>query len=359
MYVLSSLLQGHIWSLTSYKQVEYTYGTVVATLAMVEAPTAVAIVKTEAADSDDPDAPLLTSEDKATEKTPLAEPELLLIKNQPITASFRTTIRHLRANAGRLSLLRGAKASLAFHILHFALTNFAMIFLGRSQKLEPLAAWIAAIALSRINMTWTHVVISENSPKRWWLRLPSIQSVRKTIPAMALWATARQLTIHMPRVLFQKFGLTRYVEDPESWGALPEAGRITVLHSMFLVCAVALAIEVLILLPATVTLKRVQASQLPEEIEGIVPFDRTFGGRVVPESAGGTGVLGLLEAWRSFDWAARIRLVKIYLKTGATQVAVSVLFLGAVYGELRFIMGDSLDKMMADYAARVNDQSHT
>ena len=90
-----------------------------------------------------------------------------------------------------------------------------------------------------------------------------------------------------------------------------------------------------------------------------MPFDRTFGGRVVPESAGGTGVLGLLEAWRSFDWAARIRLVKVYLKTGAIQVAVSALFLGVVYGELRFIMGDALDKMVADYAARVNDQSHT
>lgn len=339
-------------NLTSSEQIEYTYGTVVATLAMVESPTSVAIIKAEVTDSDDP-------EEKVSEKTPLAEPELLLIKTQPITASFRTTIRHLRARAGRLSVLRGARAAAAFHLLHFVFTHLAIMVFGGQRSVEPVAAWVAAVALARINMTWTHVVISENSPKRWWLRLPSIQSARKTVPAMALWATAHQLTILMPRMLFQNFGLRRYVQDPESWGQLPEEGRVDVLNHLFVVCAVALAFEVLILLPATVTLKRVQASQLPEDVEGIVPFDRTFGGRVVAESAGGKGVLGLLEAWRSFDWAARIRLVKIYLKTGAIQAAISILFLGVVYGELRLIMGDSLDKMMAAYAERVNDQSHT
>lgn len=326
---------------------------------MIESPTSVAIIKTVVTDSEDPDAPLLTPEDKVSEKTPLAEPELLLIKTQPITASFRTTIRHLRARAGRLSVLRGARAAVAFRLLHLVFTNLAIIVFGGQRSVEPVAALVTAIVLARINMTWTHIVISENSPKRWWQRLPSFQSARKTVPAMALWATAHQLTIQMPRMLFLNFGLRRYVEDPESWGQLPEEGRIVVLNHMFVVCAVAFAIEVLILLPATVTLKRVQASQLPEADEAIVPFDRTFGGRVVAESAGGKGVLGLLEAWRSFDWSARIRLVKIYLKTGAIQATVSILFLGVVYGELRFIMGDSLDKMVAAYAARVNDQSHT
>ncbi|SLM34958.1 hypothetical protein LPUS_03950 [Lasallia pustulata] len=339
--------------------IEYTYGTVVATLAMVEAPTSVAIIKAEVADSEDPDAALLTPVEKASEKTPLAEAEFLVIKAQPITASFRTTIRHLVAHGGRRSLLRGAKAALAFHFMHFATTRFIMFIFGRQRSFEPLAAWVAAIVLSRVNMTWTHVVISENSPKRWWLRLPSIQSARKTVPAMALWATAHQLTVLMPSILFQNFGLTRYIEDPESWGQLPGEGRIEVMNRVLLVCVVGLAVEVLILLPAKVTLKRVQASQLPEEYEGIVPFDRTFGGRVVAESAGGKGVLGLLEAWRSFDWAARIRLVKIYLKTGAIQVAVSVLFLGLVYGELRLIMGNTLDKMVATYAEQINSHSRT
>lgn len=359
MYVLSYPLQEHIRRLTSREQVEYTYGTVVATLAMVESPTAIAIIKTEVADSDDPDAPLLGSDEKVSEKAPIAVPELLLIKTQPITASFRSTIRHLRARAGRLSVLRGARAALGFHLLHFVFTNLAIMIFGGQRSVQPLASWVAAIALCRINMTWTHVVISENSPKRWWQRLPSLQSARKTVPAMALWATAHQLTIQMPRMLFLNFGLRRYVEDPESWGQLPEQGRIDVLNHMLIVCAVGFAIEVLILLPATVTLKRVQASQLPEEDEGIVPFDRTFGGRVVAESAGGKGVLGLLEAWRSFDWAARIRLVKIHLKIGAIQAAVSFLFLGVVYGEMRLIMGDAFDKMVGDLAARINDQSHT
>lgn len=349
----------HLLDLTSSGQIEYTYGTVVATLAMIESPTSVAIVKPVVTDSEDPDASRSTPEDKVSEKTPLVDAELLLVRTQPITASFRTTIRHLRARAGRLSVLRGARAAVAFHLLHFVLTNLAVFVFGGKRSVEPVAAWVAAVALARINMTWAHVVISENSPKRWWLRLPSFQSARKTVPAMALWATAHQLTVLLPSMLFQNFGLRRYVEDPESWAQLSEGGRVDVLNHMFVVCAVAFAIEVLILLPATVTLKRVQASQLPAADEAIVPFDRTFGGRVVPESAGGQGVLGLFEAWRSFDWAARIRLVKIYLKTGAIQAAVGILFLGVVYGELRFIMGDSLDKMVAAYAGRVSDESHT
>ena len=326
---------------------------------MIETPTSVAIIRTEVADSEDPDAPLVTLEEKSSEKASLAEPELLLIKSQPITAKFRTTIRHLRSRAGRLSRFRGAKTAIAFHLMHSALTNLVIFGLGGQRILEPLAAIVVAIALCRINMTWTHVVISENSTKPWWRRYPSYQSGRKTVPAIALWAAAQQLTILMPAMLFETFNLARYVEDPARWGQLHEEGRICVLKQFFFVGLVAIATAILILIPATVTLKRVQASQLPEEDEGIVPFDRTFGGRVVPESAGGSGVLGVFEAWKSFDWAARIRLVKIYAKTIAIQIAVSVLFLGIVYGEMRLIMGDTLDRMIAAYADRVNDQSHT
>jgi hypothetical protein len=46
----------------------------------------------------------------------------------------------------------------------------------------------------------------------------------------------------------------------------------------------------------------------------------------VSEEQGGTGRLGLLDAWRSFDWAARGRLVKLYAKIFILQVALVALF---------------------------------
>ena len=66
----------------------------------------------------------------------------------------------------------------------------------------------------------------------------------------------------------------------------------------------------------------------------------------MPEVVGGTGKLEIMEAWRSFDWAARIRLIKVYVKTFAMQVALTALFAGVILGELQLIMGDELQKMI-------------
>lgn len=98
---------------------------------------------------------------------------------------------------------------------------------------------------------------------------------------------------------------------------------------------------VLVAVPATVTLKRVQASLLAEEEETVVPFDRTFGGRVLPEVvSGGPSAVGILDAWRTFDWSARFRLVKLYTKIAAIQIAASAAFMLTAVAEVRLINGD-------------------
>jgi len=74
-------------------------------------------------------------------------------------------------------------------------------------------------------------------------------------------------------------------------------------------------------------LTRVQASLLADSEETIVPFDRSFNGKVIPEIVGGSGAIGMLDAWKTFDWAARIRLVKAYFKVFLMQLAVAAVFL--------------------------------
>ena len=84
---------------------------------------------------------------------------------------------------------------------------------------------------------------------------------------------------------------------------------------------------------------------LPEEDESIVPFDRTFAGKVVPEIVGGTGSIGMLDAWKTFDIPSRIRLIKLYAKVFAVQLATTIMFVMVVVAELRVAMGDDFQKV--------------
>merc|ERR1712144_61224 len=104
----------------------------------------------------------------------------------------------------------------------------------------------------------------------------------------------------------------------------------------------------LVVIPANVTLTRVQASLLVDTEETIVPFDRSFGGKVVPEIVGGTGMIGMLDAWKTFDWAARIRLVKTYLKVIAMQIGVTFLFTMCIVSQLFIIAGKDWSKLIPE-----------
>lgn len=111
------------------------------------------------------------------------------------------------------------------------------------------------------------------------------------------------------------------------------------LLEMFLIGLIGIGIFVLVVIPADVTLKRVQASMLPEENESIVPFDRTFAGKVKPEILGGSGAVSMLDAWKSFDRSARIRLMKLYLKVFLVSIFTTIMFAMVFIGEVRFIVG--------------------
>ena len=155
-----------------------------------------------------------------------------------------------------------------------------------------------------------------------------------------MWALAEQATIYVPVALFVAFGLEGYVRNPAAFGELSPMQQKSVMLATFAVMMSWITIAVLIVFPASVTLKRVQASLLPEEFDSIVPFDRTFGGKVQPQVTGGTGVVSMLDAWKTFDWAARFRLVKLYAKIFAIQVSTTVFFILFAVFQVRMINGD-------------------
>jgi len=317
--------------------ISYTYGDVIATLTMIETPTATAFTVDS---TDELDAPLL---DQKPEDAKAIEADLFLVKQKPITSSMRSAIKHLKARGGRLARFRGFHVALIYHIALSVGTNFMTSLFGSpfGPWTRPLAFIVVSVVLARLNMTWTHIIISNPSEKRWYRRIVSGKAVRNIMIPTAVFAIA-QLSLCLPVFIFSMASDTW--QRPSTHGDEKEYAQKLGLFQVAIAVIAFIVILVFVVIPADVTLKRVQASMLPEQDEAIVPFDRTFGGKVVPAILGGSGAVSMFDAWKTFDRSARVRLIKLYAKIILVQVFTTVLFFMVVLGELRVIMGDDLRK---------------
>lgn len=221
----------------------------------------------------------------------------------------------------------------------------------------PIATVIAVVLCSGLDLAWNNIVISEWSPKYWFRRLPTSKAWFKVIPAATLYAVADQLSFLLPARLAHITGLTR-LADKLGHDPINEASLGAVIHAIcrtgLPVIVVSAAVAILIRLPAIVTLARVQASLLPESEETIIPFDRTFGGKVIPEIIGGSGMIGMLDAWKSFGWSSRIRLLKVFAKIWAIEAALFALFLITLSVEFFVFMPEVVDAVVANMNAGSN-----
>jgi len=310
--------------------VEYTFGRLIPALLMIESPQALLY---EPLDTIDPDAPINKNTD----------PELLIVKQQPITSSFRSTIKHLQAKAGFRARFRGITLFVAYS---FALSAVSGIVGSIPFVPRGVAPVLGAVLLANLSLAWTHIVISDPSPKPWFRRLPEAKVWKKIAGPTAILAIAEQLTVVLPVLLGRLYGLDMDAKAAANMSAPEKSAMALKGFSMFILCIV---LGFVIVLPANVMLTRVQASLLSDDQETIVSFDRSFGGKVIPEIVGGSGVIGILDAWKSFDWSSRVRLVKAYAKVFAMQFALSVFFVGVVVAELFIVIGKSdLKKIITD-----------
>lgn len=310
--------------------IEYTFGRLIPTLLMVESPQALLY---EPLDTIDPDAPINKNTD----------PELVLVKQKPITSSFRTTIKHLQSKAGFRSRFRGIALFVVYSMLLSMVSNFMRVLPFVPRGTAPV---FATVLLANFSLAWTHIVISDPSPKPWYRRLPAARVWKKIAGPTAVLAIAEQLAIIIPEVVAIHSGLVKI--DPNSARDLSGAEKQIITLKAFGIFALCAVLGLVLVVPANVTLTRVQASLLADDQESIVPFDRSFGGKVIPEIVGGTGVVGLLDAWKTFDWNARVRLIKAYVKVFAMQMALTILFIGVAIAELILVVGKSdIDKVIS------------
>lgn len=312
-----------VWVIAS-TATEYTFSRLIPALVMVESTQVVLYEPLEK--SDDPDATLDSK----------VEQELLLVKQAPITSSFRSTLKHLRSVGGLRARFRGFRV--------FAVTGVAAIWINQwISYFLPFMPFgtseiLTAVLLANLSMTWTHVVMSAPSEKAWFRRVPSFQAWKKVAGPTAICAFAQQLAVLLPVGLLVWMDLENISKEDAK--KLSKHDRDMVVLKSIAVILATLFMVVMVSFPATVVLTRVQASLLAEDQETIVPFDRTFNGKA-PEF---DGVIGLVEAWKTFHPSSRMRLIKTYIKSFFIQVALAMFFFGVLAAEVVMILG--LDNIM-------------
>ncbi|KAJ4423026.1 hypothetical protein N0V82_002293 [Gnomoniopsis sp. IMI 355080] len=251
-----------------------------------------------------------------------------------VTTSLRRIDRLLRQTAGWTANFRGLACAIFL--------NIAISFCGVAvswivpRHLGLLAATLATVQLST---AWTHIVITTPSTLHFWQRLPPFGKTFKAtwLPVTAWWA-AFQITWFVPVVLGRAFGLSQW--DPSRPTSVPDYSGHAIWQS-FIIVLVTIACAVLLVIPADVILIRVQASLLPADADTIVPFDRSFGGKVEPEVVTGRGYVDFQTAWATFERASWIRLYKLLAKITAVTFVAYALVLAIVVPEIVLMLKTS------------------
>ncbi|GIK07792.1 hypothetical protein Aspvir_003461 [Aspergillus viridinutans] len=257
--------------------VDYTCIRVIATLAAVEDSNPKTYVRLDSEDSNDsfdPDDPEVAAASTA----------------KPITSGLRSAIKHLRTRGGIWSCFRGFRMYLAFT--------------GSDLGAGLLIRFIASMLFATWQMAWVHLVIAEKSPRSSYRRMLGLRHWPRIAPAAALYNF----------LMCAAFSLPMASAGPAGWTAM-----IAVTNGGYKELLRVLAINA-----------------LPTD-DPIVPFDRHFGGKVKPEIVGGSGKLSLRDAWTTFDWPARTRFVKVLLKALVIEVALGVVGVRLIMGELALI----------------------
>ncbi|KAL1966166.1 hypothetical protein VTN77DRAFT_4718 [Rasamsonia byssochlamydoides] len=312
--------------------IDYTFGKVVATLAAIEDPNPDVYVRIDA----DANAPKPDDEEN--------DPEVPVPQQKPITSSLRATIAHLRARAGRWSLFRGLRMYMLTAMATKLVVSPLSAVWGSNLVGHAIARFVAEILVANLTVAWVHIVISEPSTKRFYQRIPGRKTWINIIPVAALRSLASQVTMFIPLVIGYS---TKVIKNGGAVNPVvpsDELPPIKVVGGSLGIAALSLVLYLLIDMPAQVIFIRVAASMLPEEDETIVPFDRSFGGKVTPQIVGGAGKIGIVDAWRSFDWASRVRFVKLVGKVFLMVFVVGLLFGLVLILQAYFLLGDAIDK---------------
>jgi len=316
--------------------IDYMLSCVVATLAMIETPSSAITVS----------APEDSADDEAKEYLLETGRDISLVAQKPFTSSLRDTLRHLKSQAGRFAPWRGFPVFILYNITFCIIGNILMAVLPKI--LYPISYLIAyaitGAVLSPVHATWTHKVIAMPSKTWFWQRMISPKDFKRIFLAGAFAATAEYIAVYIT------FGVFFLVNLDHSSDVSPVSAifRTLAIFAAFFACVL------FIVLPAKVTLIRIEASLLPEDQDTIIPFDRTFAGKVTSKLLGGTGAIGFVDAWKSFNWEARRRVLMVCLKSICIESIFVIAFVHIIILEVWVFLGAAYMQYMVSQAAKQN-----
>lgn len=272
-------------------------------------------------------------------------PTITLVHQKPITSSIRGTIKHVVAHAGRYARFRGLK----IHFLYAFLFSFvSQIFSAVVPRFGPSPVVVAALtgaALANIHAAWTHKVVSMPNDQSFCKRVPSKKHWKTLAVPAAIETAMPYVSLYIVCAVGMLMGLHKL--EHENIREYNGAQWTSLIVRIIAVFVIGIFCTLFLCLPAIVTLIRIEASILPEDQDFIVPFDRTFGGKVVSTVLGGTGVIGFLDAWRSFTWEARRRLIKLYVKVFFILAGLVFVIAHVLAFEVFAVMGPAVGKFLA------------
>ncbi|RFU78759.1 ubiquitin conjugating enzyme [Trichoderma arundinaceum] len=241
-----------------------------------------------------------------------------------VTSSLRSINRLLTSYGGFRANLRGFMCAL---VQSFLTGIVASIFSWGPVK--PFAELLASLVMVQFATAWVHIVISQPSPRRFWRRLPPFKrAFDATWKAVVIYWAATQLHQWIPLLLSRLIGFDAPTLSNLKSGSASDAlrdGDISYLFKATAFVLLSTVLYVVVIIPARVVLVRIQASLLPEDEDPIIPFDRSFDGKVEPAVVGGLGYATVADAWSTFSKAAWRRVVILYAKILSIFVGVTVL----------------------------------
>ncbi|KAI6086194.1 hypothetical protein F4821DRAFT_260282 [Hypoxylon rubiginosum] len=252
-----------------------------------------------------------------------------------ITSSIRSTYRTLKAISGWRSLFRGFACYLSLTVA----TSFVYGILVSAFIPSLIAAPLSAIALVQLYTAWTHIVISAPSSKTFWQRLPPFKKAfQATALPVVMYFFAAEVSTFVPKMI--AYAMSMNLPDAKQPGVIP-AGDKNDIWKGVIVLLITLVLHIFLVIPTQVILTRVQASLLPDDDDTVVPFDRSFAGKVEPAIVGGKGFVTVKDAWQSFSRASWMRLVKLYVKIFLAGLALAFLWMIVIIPEMLLILSHS------------------
>ncbi|OAA81540.1 hypothetical protein LEL_01085 [Akanthomyces lecanii RCEF 1005] len=267
---------------------------------------------------------------------------------QTVTSSLRAVTRLLHAVAGVRGFFRG----IVFYAIQYLMTLVLIELFTQALGLAftPLATLLAALTLVQFSAAWVHIVMTHPVPGvSHFRRLPPFKRAFDATwrPILLNWV-ALEFVRWVPAALFALLG----VNIPE----LKDGGRTDVsdvtgadMAKVVVIAVVSAFVGIALVIPTHVILVRVQASLLPVEDDAIIPFDRSFQGKVEPAVAGGRGYATIREAWSTFSRAGWRRLITLYIKAFLVTMGVYALIVAVAIPEFLLMVqktsGDGGDEL--------------